>query len=92
MGTVTAAIAKKCSRTYIVTYCRAKEAIVIAVLALWLCGLCAVGLYHSMPERGMRQDIYDLTLGILSTCGMVAAATIVAVSLVSPGIHIGKWM
>lgn len=64
----------------------------IAVLALWLCGLCAVGLYHCMPESGTRQDIYDLTLGLLSTFVMVAAATVMMVSLISPGIHVGKWM
>jgi NADH:ubiquinone oxidoreductase subunit 2 (subunit N) len=64
------------------------EADMIALLAFWLCGLCAVGLYHCMPERGVRQDFYDVTLGILSTCVMVIAATVMTVSLLSPqGIH-----
>jgi hypothetical protein len=64
-----------------------------AILALWLCGLCAVGLYHSVPERGMRQDIYDVSLGILSTGVLVVSATIMVVMLFSPlGIHVGKWM
>jgi hypothetical protein len=65
----------------------------MALLALWLCGLCVVGLYHCMPEKGVRQDFYDVTLGILATCVMIVAATIIAVSLLSPlGIHAGKWM
>lgn len=60
----------------------------IALLAFWLCSLCAVGLYHCVPERGMRQDFYDATLGILTTCVMVIAATVMVVSLLSPlGIH-----
>lgn len=64
-----------------------------SILAFWLCGLCVVGLYHSIPERGVRQDIYDVTLGILSTCVILISATILVVSLLSPsGIHPGKWM
>jgi hypothetical protein len=59
-----------------------------AILALWLCGLCAVGLYRSMPQRGTRQDIYNIALGIMATCVMVLAAAIMVVSLLSPaGIH-----
>ena len=65
----------------------------IAVLALSLFGVCAVGLYYAMPEKGTRQDIYDATLGILSTCVLVVSATIMVVMLFSPlGIHVGKWM
>jgi hypothetical protein len=64
-----------------------------AVLAFWLCALCILGLYRSVPERGVRQDLYDVTLGILSTCVMVVSATILVVSLISPlGIHRGNWM
>jgi len=68
------------------------EAKMVSLVALWLCGLCAVGLYHCVPQGGVRQDFYDAALGILTTCVMVAAATIMIVSLLSPGIHSGKWM
>jgi hypothetical protein len=64
-----------------------------ALAALWLCGLCALGLYSCLPETGVRQDIYYVTLGILSTCVMMVSATILVVILISPlGIHVGKWM
>jgi hypothetical protein len=64
-----------------------------SILAFWLCGLCIVALYHSIPERGTRQDIYDATLGILSACVIMVSAAIIVVSLLSPtGLHPGKWM
>jgi hypothetical protein len=60
----------------------------ITVLALWLCGLCAVSLYRSIPEKGMRQDIYDVTLGVMSASVLVVSATVLVVSLISPpGVH-----
>jgi hypothetical protein len=60
-----------------------------ALLALWLCGLCVVGIYYSMPPSGsMRQDIYGLSLWILSSFVLAVSATILVVSIVSPlGIH-----
>jgi predicted Kef-type K+ transport protein len=59
-----------------------------ALLALWLCALSIVGLYRSLPERGVRQDFYDVTLGILSSGMLAVSATIMVVSLISqPAVH-----
>jgi hypothetical protein len=60
----------------------------LTILALWVCGLCALSLYRSIPAKGMRQDIYDVTLGIMSTSVLVVSATVLVVSLIaSPGVH-----
>jgi hypothetical protein len=33
-----------------------------ALLALWLCALCAGAIYYSMPPTGTRPDIYGVAL------------------------------
>jgi hypothetical protein len=63
-----------------------------ALLALWLCALCVGAIYYSIPPGGMRQNIYDVALWILSSGVLAVSATVLVVSLVSPwGIHPTKW-
>ena len=61
------------------------------LLALWLCGLCAVAMYYTIPPRGMSPDVYGVALWILSSSVMAVSATILMVSAVLPaGIHPGR--
>ena len=63
-----------------------------ALLALWLCGLCTVAIYYTVPPKGMRPDVYSVALWILSSCVMAVSATILVVSVISPvGIHPAKF-
>ena len=55
----------------------------IAFLALWLCVLSVVAIYYTIPPSGMRPDIYEIALWILSSCVLATSAIIIVVSLVS---------
>jgi uncharacterized membrane protein len=56
--------------------------------ALWLCGLCVVAIYYTIPPSGMNPDIYGISLWILSSVVLVASVVILMVILISPvGIH-----
>jgi hypothetical protein len=70
-----------------------------ALFALWLCGVCVVGVvgaYYSLPPSGARLDVYEVTLWfLLGTLLAVLAvsATISVVGLVSPlAIQPGWWL
>ena len=63
-----------------------------ALLALWLCGLCAGAIYYTIPPKGTSPDVYGVALWILSSSVMAVSATILVVSAVSPmGIHPAKF-
>jgi membrane-bound serine protease (ClpP class) len=57
----------------------------IAFLALWLCVLFVAAIYYTIPPSGMRPDIYEITLWILSSCTLATSAIIIVVSLVIAG-------
>ena len=67
-----------------------------ALLALWLCGLCVVGVagvHYSMPPSGSRPNVYEVTLWILSSTVLAVSGTILVVGLVSPlPIQPGWWL
>jgi hypothetical protein len=67
-----------------------------ALLALWLCGLCVVGVvgvYHSLPPSGERPNFYEITLWILSSAVLAVSGAIMVVGLVSPlAIQPGWWL
>jgi hypothetical protein len=63
----------------------------IAFLALWLCVLSVVAIYCSIPPSGMRPDINEIALWILSSCVLATSAIIIVVSLVSPQAIHPKW-
>jgi hypothetical protein len=56
----------------------------ITFLALWLCALSIAAIYYTIPPKGMRPDIYEIALWILSSCALATSAIIIVVSLVSP--------
>lgn len=63
-----------------------------ALLALWLCGLCAGAIYYTIPAKGMSPDVYGVALWILSSSVLAVSATILVVSVLSPnGVHAGKF-
>ncbi|WGJ16257.1 hypothetical protein QEV83_08470 [Methylocapsa sp. D3K7] len=63
-----------------------------ALLALWLCALCAGAIYYSIPPRGTRADVYGIALWIMSSGVLVVSAVVLVVSVVSPaGIHPPKF-
>jgi hypothetical protein len=56
--------------------------------ALWLCGLCVVAIYYTLPPSGMSPDVYGIALWILSSVVLGASAIILMVILIPPaGIH-----
>jgi hypothetical protein len=55
-----------------------------ALLALWLCALCAGAIYYSMPPSGTRPDVYGVALWIMSSGVLVVSAVILVVSVISP--------
>ena len=62
------------------------------ILALWICALCFGAVYYSLPEQGMKMDIYSIGLWVLSSGVFLVSATILVVSLVSPWpMHTTKW-
>jgi hypothetical protein len=67
-----------------------------ALLALWLCGLCVVGVvgvYNSLPPSGARPNVYEVSLWLLSGTAVAVSAIILVVGVVSPqGIHPGFWL
>jgi hypothetical protein len=63
----------------------------IAFLALWLCVLSVAAIYYSIPPSGMRPDINEIALWILSSCVLATSAIIIVVSLVSPQTIHPKW-
>lgn len=63
-----------------------------SLLALWICSLCAGAVYYSLPQQGMRLDIYSIGLWILSSSVFVVSAMILVVSLITPWpMHPTKW-
>jgi hypothetical protein len=64
----------------------------IAFLALWLCVLSVAAIYYTIPPSGMRPDIYEIALWILSSCALATSAIIIVVSLVSPQPINPKWL
>jgi hypothetical protein len=63
-----------------------------ALLALWLCALCAGAIYYSIPPSGTKLDVYSVALWIMSSGVLVVSAVILVVSVVSPtGIHPAKF-
>jgi hypothetical protein len=64
----------------------------IAFLALWLCVLSVAAIYCSIPPSGMRPDIYEIALWILSSCALATSAIIIVVSLVPPQAIHPKWL
>ena len=64
----------------------------IAFLALWLCVLSVAAIYFSIPPSGMRPDIYEIALWILSSCALATSAVIIVVSLASPQPIHPKWL
>ncbi|MCL2385320.1 MAG: hypothetical protein FWC84_05780 [Alphaproteobacteria bacterium] len=62
------------------------------LLALWICALCFGAVYYSLPQEGMRLDIYSVGLWVLSSGVFVGSAMILVVSLISPWpTHPTKW-
>ena len=64
----------------------------IAFLALWLCVLSVAAIYYTIPPSGMRPDIYEIALWILSSCALATSAVIIVVSLASPQPIHPKWL
>jgi len=64
----------------------------IAFLALWLCVLSVAAIYYTIPPSGMRPDIYEIALWILSSCALATSAIIIVVSLVSPQAIHPNWL
>jgi hypothetical protein len=64
----------------------------IAFLALWLCVLSVAAIYFSIPPSGMRPDINEIALWILSSCVLATSVIIIVVSLVSPQAIHPKWL
>ena len=46
------------------------------LLALWICSLCFGAVYYSLPQEGMRLDIYSIGLWVLSSGVFVGSAMI----------------
>jgi hypothetical protein len=63
----------------------------IIFLALWLCVLSVVAIYYTIPPSGMRPDINEIALWILSSCVLATSAIIIVVSVASSPIH-PKWL
>jgi hypothetical protein len=52
--------------------------------ALWLCGLCVVAIYYTLPPSGVSPDIYGIALWVLSSVVLGASAIILMVILIQP--------
>jgi hypothetical protein len=64
----------------------------IIFLALWLCVLSVVAIYCAIPPRGIRPDIYEIGLWIMSGCTLATSTIIIVVSLVSPQAIHPNWL
>ena len=65
-----------------------------ALLVLWFCGVCVVGIfgvYYSLPPDGARPNLYEVTLWILAGTVLAVSAVILMVSLFSPLVIQPAW-
>jgi hypothetical protein len=56
----------------------------IALLALGLSCVCGAAIYYCIPTSGLRPNVYEFALWILSSCVLATSTIIIVVSLFSP--------